>query len=141
MKALFDANVVLDVLLAREPHAEVAATLLSLVDQGRIEGVLCATTVTTIHYLMAKAAGRRRARKHLRDLLAIFAVAPVDRDVLVEATDLEFPDFEDTVQHEAARGSLCSCIVTRNGRDFARATLPVFSPRELLAVILSQEKP
>jgi predicted nucleic acid-binding protein len=42
VKVLFDVNVVLDVLLAREPHAEVAATLLSLVDRGRIKGVLCA---------------------------------------------------------------------------------------------------
>ncbi|MDY0088726.1 MAG: PIN domain-containing protein, partial [Coriobacteriia bacterium] len=52
---LFDTNVVLDVLLDREPHAEVAARLLSLVDQGRLDGMVCATTVTTIHYLASKA--------------------------------------------------------------------------------------
>ena len=47
MKVLFDTNVVLDVLLARQPYAQVSTQLLSLADQGRLHGVLCATTVTT----------------------------------------------------------------------------------------------
>jgi hypothetical protein len=94
--------------------------------------------VTTIHYLMAKAAGRRRAGRHLRDLLAMFAVAPANRDLLAAAADRDLPDFEDAVQHEAARGVSCSCIVTRNAPDSRRSVLPVFSPGELLAVILAQ---
>jgi len=44
MKVLFDTNVVLDVLLAREPFAAVAAQLLSLADKGRIQGVLSGRT-------------------------------------------------------------------------------------------------
>lgn len=55
MRVLFDTNVVLDVLLDREPHAGVAARLFALVDRERLDGVVCATTVTTIHYLAAKA--------------------------------------------------------------------------------------
>ncbi|MBC7292681.1 MAG: hypothetical protein H5T84_01015, partial [Thermoleophilia bacterium] len=35
---LFDTNVVLDVLLAREPYVDVAAQLFTLVDTGAIEG-------------------------------------------------------------------------------------------------------
>ena len=37
MKVLFDTNVVLDVLLARESHAGVAARLFTLVDNERID--------------------------------------------------------------------------------------------------------
>ena len=51
MRVLFDTNVVLDHLLEREPHADAAERLLGLVDTGRLEGVICSTTATTIHYL------------------------------------------------------------------------------------------
>jgi len=140
MKVLFDTNVLLDVLLAREPFAEVAAQLLSLADKGRIQGVLCATTVTTIHYLATKAVGRRQAQKHVRELLAMFEVAPVDGGVLACALDTRFPDYEDAVLHEAARAAGVAAIVTRNTKDFSGATVPVFAPEELLSAALA-EKP
>ncbi|HET6497847.1 MAG TPA: PIN domain-containing protein, partial [Coriobacteriia bacterium] len=82
---MFDTNVVLDVLVDREPHAEIATQLLSLVDSGRLDGVLCATTVTTIHYLASKASTPKEAARQVRELLAMFAVAPVDEGVLASA--------------------------------------------------------
>lgn len=139
MKVLFDTNVVLDVLLDREPHAEAASQLMSLVDKGRIEGVVCATTATTIHYLSAKAVGEKAAADHVRELLAIFDVACVDRDVLNSALDLGFADFEDAVVHESALDAGALAIVTRNGRDFKGSKIPVFDPVELLAAVVAQE--
>ncbi len=137
MKVLFDTNVILDVLLAREPQAQVAARLLSLVDQGRLDGVICATTVTTIHYLATRAVGPALARKHVGELLAMFDVACVDREALENALDLGFDDFEDAVLHEAAKAAEAAAIVTRNGKDFVAASLPVFDPQELLAAVLA----
>jgi predicted nucleic acid-binding protein len=139
MKVLFDTNVILDVLLARAPHAEAAAQLLSLVDRGKIKGVVCATTVTTVHYLATKAVGRREAKKHLKALLAMFEVAPVDQGVLSQALDLSFSDYEDAVLHEAARAVAVAGIVTRNRKDFAEATVPVFAPNELLSGVRATE--
>ncbi len=139
MRVLFDTNVVLDVLLAREPHAATAARLFALVDTGKLEGSLCASTVTTVHYLAAKATGDRRARRLLRELLDLFDLAPVDRLVLETALRLDFVDYEDAVVHEAARACGAAGIVTRNAKDFARATLPVFSPDELLSALVAAE--
>lgn len=139
MKLLFDTNVVLDVLLDRDPHAEVAAQLLSLVDTGRLDGVLCATTVTTIHYLATRAAGESAAKRYVGELLALFDVACVDGPVLLSALGLGFTDFEDAVLHESALAFGATAIVTRNGKDFAGATLPVFDPPELLAAVLATE--
>ena len=139
MKVLFDTNVVLDVLLEREPHLDVAAKLLALVDNGRMEGSICATAVTTIYYIAAKSFGRRRAHAQIQELLALLEVAPVDRDVLDRALDLDFGDFEDAVVHEAARNAGAAAIVTRDFADFANATLPVFDPRELLVSVAAAE--
>jgi len=135
VKVLFDTNVILDHMLGREPHADAAEKLLSLVDSGAIEGVICATTATTIHYLAAKAIGAKSAAEHLRTLLAIFDVACVDSDVLRDALDADFSDYEDAVLHGAALEAGAAAIVTRNGKDFVRSTLPVFDPSELLAAV------
>jgi len=139
MKVLFDTNVVLDVLLARAPHSDVAVQLFNLVDRGRLQGVLCATTITTIHYLATKAAGRAQAKKHLLELMAMFEIAPVDQTVLSQAIELNLPDFEDAVLHESARAFGVAGIVTRNTKDFRGATLPVFSPKELLSGVVASE--
>ncbi|MGO8684588.1 MAG: PIN domain-containing protein [Thermoleophilia bacterium] len=135
MKVLFDTNVVLDVLLERQPHVEAAARLFALLDSRRLEGSICATTVATVFYIASRSFGAKRAQALVRDLLALFDVAGVDRDVLTRALDLGFADFKDAVLHEAARAGGMAAIVTRDGKDFAHASLAVFDPYELLAAI------
>ena len=129
----------LDVLLGREPHVNAGARLFALVDGGRLEGSVCATTVTTVYYIAAKSFGTKRAHELVRDLLLLFDIALVDSDVLGQALNLDFDDFEDAVLHEAARASGMAAIVTRDGAGFARASLPVFRPQELLAAVAAVE--
>jgi len=112
VRVLFDTNVVLDVLLAHAPHLGHATTLLDQVAAKSLDGLLGATTVTTIRYLGTKAAGPAPAQRHLRTLLSLFYVAPVTRAVLTDALELEFPDYEDAVLHEAARHAGATAIVT-----------------------------
>jgi len=137
VKVLFDTNVILDVLLAREPHVSTAAKLFSLVDSERLDGRICATTVTTVDYLATKALGAKQAKKLVRQVLDLFGIAAVDGRVLDAALRLDFDDFEDAVVHEAARACGAAGIVTRNGLDFARASLPVFDPHELLSAVVA----
>ncbi len=140
MKVLLDTNVVLDHLLAREPYVGAAEQVMSLVDDGRLEGVICSTTVTTINCLASKAVGTSVATEHIRKLLMIFDVACVDRDVLRDALDSGFGDFEDAVLHEAARRSGAVAIVTRDAKGFAASELPVFSPAEFLAALRAEQQ-
>ena len=138
MRVLFDTNVVLDHLLEREPFVQAAERLLSLVDTGGLDGMLCSTTVTTIHYLASKVVGAPEAMKYVGELLAIFDVACVDREVLNAAMGAGFSDYEDAVLYEAARAAGASAIVIRNGQDFTRSALPVFTPAELLAALQAE---
>ncbi|WP_028573484.1 PIN domain-containing protein [Desulfonatronum lacustre] len=132
MNVLFDTNVILDVLLDREPFADDAALLLAMVERSEIKGSICATTVTTIHYLAAKVLGTQAAMGHVRSLLALFVVAPVNRVVLESALASGFADFEDAVVHASARHVGAEYIVTRNVPDFKNAALPVLTPSELI---------
>ena len=132
MKALFDTNVILDVLLDRDPFSEEASILLSKVEQSEIIGFACATTITTIHYLTAKALGPQAATRHIKSLLSLFVIAPVNRVVLENAAASKFKDFEDAVLHEAAMHAGAKYIVTRNISDFEKSKLPVYDPKEFL---------
>lgn len=137
MRILFDTNVVLDVLLNRQPYAASASQLMVLVEKKRIDGLLGATTVTTIHYLAMKAVGASRARKHVQTLLGLFEIAPVAQAALLQALSSRFDDYEDAVLHEAARAAGADGIVTRDATGFSRSSLRIYAPDELLRIVTS----
>lgn len=139
MKVLFDTNVVLDLLLDREPWSKTAAELFSKVESGSVEGHLSATTVTTIYYLATKSVGAAKARREVRKLLALCAVAPVNRPVLETALELDFADFEDAVLHEAARQVGAEGIVTRDPGGFKTASLRILAPEECARILEQRE--
>jgi predicted nucleic acid-binding protein len=135
MKVLFDTNVILDVLLDREPFSKNAALLMAKVEQSEIVGFACATTITTIHYLSTKILDQEAASRHIQSLLSLFAIAPVNRLVLENAFAAGFKDFEDAVLHEAAVHAGVQHIVTRNIKDFTKASLPVHEPGKFLGIL------
>lgn len=135
MKVLFDTNIILDVLLDRERFVEPSASLVSLAENNIIDGYLCATTITTIDYLIAKATNREKAKSSIQKLLSIFQIAEVNKDVLLLSTESKFSDFEDAVLHYSGQLAFVDSIVTRNIKDFKKAEYPIYSPDELCGII------
>ena len=135
MRILFNTNVVLDLLLDREPFSTPVARLFSQVERGAIHGYLCATTITTIHYLTEKVIGAERANKEIGKLLSLFEIAPVNRAILESALQLKITDFENAVVHEAAAQAKVQGIVTRDARGFKNSKLSIYTPDELIHII------
>ena len=132
---LTDTNVLLDVLLDRKPHAGASAAVRAAVESRRVLGMLPAHAVTTIHYLIRKEHGSAQARRATGALLRVFGVAAADREVLREALDLDWSDYEDAVTAVAARRSGCDVIVTRNPRDFRGSPVRVLTPEAALPLL------
>ena len=139
MRVLVDTNVVLDVLLERRPFSEAAAQVFALVEESRIEGFLCATTLTTIDDLLGQALAPAKAREALQRLLNLFEIAPVNRPVLEQALRSGIADFEDAVLEQAGRLVAVDAITTRNVRDFGKSTVTVFDPLELISTVKAKE--
>jgi predicted nucleic acid-binding protein len=133
LKVAIDTNVVLDVLLDRDPHVEDSAQILWAAESGAITALLCATTLTTIHYMTVKTLGRTGSIAAIDQLLAIFDVAAVNRQVLQIAATSKIRDYEDAVLAHAAEIAGATAIITRNPKDFAKSGLLVYTPREWLA--------
>ena len=133
MRVMVDTNVVLDVLLARQPFVRASAEVFGLVERAQLKGVLCATTITTVDYLLTQVLPRPAARQALRKLLELFDIAPVTRAVLEEALTSKLTDFEDAVLEQSGRLAGAEVIVTRNQHDFRLSSLKILGPDELLA--------
>jgi predicted nucleic acid-binding protein len=135
VKLLFDINVLLDVLLDREPWSAAASALLSAIESRTAEGFVAAQTLPTVYYVVARAQNRTLAAAAVGDLLRILDVAPVTRMELQEALTYSVPDFEDAVQAAAARAIDADYLVTRNGKDFRDSPVPVADPATVLALL------
>ena len=129
-----DTNVVLDVLLQRPMLADSARPVMRQVELGSLTASLCATTVTTLDYLLGRRFDAATSRQALRELLRLFGVAPVNRAVLDAALASGMRDFEDAVLAHAALASGATAIVTRNLRDFATSPVRAYTPEQWLAL-------
>ncbi len=136
-RLLLDVNLILDVLLDRRPHSEVASAVWTGVEMGAAHGLLSAHAVTTIHYLNTRAVGAKMARATTEALLSVFDVAVVDEAVLRSAAAMGWRDFEDAVTTAAALRARCDAIVTHNPKDFAKASIRVLKPAEAAAALMA----
>ncbi len=135
MRALIDTNVILDVLLRRDPHYSHSAEIWALVEQGLAQGSIAAHAVTTVHYVVRKHLGAPRATEVIRLVLDVFDVADVSAAVLARSIALEWPDFEDAVTASAALAANCDLIVTRDTSGFSRSPVKALTPRSALSVM------
>jgi len=133
LRVIVDTNIVLDVLLKREPFVKDAVDIFCLAEESRIDAFLCATTITTIDYLLSQSLKTSQARDALRKLIALFEIATVNRLVIERALGSKINDFEDAILAEAGQMAGVDSIVTRNTKDFAGASLKVFDPKEFLS--------
>ncbi len=134
-RILFDTNVVLDVLLDRQPYVEASAAAWAAVETGISEGMLAAHAVTTIHYLVRKEMGNIKARRIVSAILRVFGVATVDGAVVQEALQLPLSDFEDAVTAAAARLAGCECIVTRDPKGFRGSPVRALTPEAVTPLL------
>ena len=134
-QALIDTNVVLDVLLDRQPHVEGSAAVWAAVETGLSKGFLAAHAITTIHYLVRRELGSARAKRTVAAILRIFDVAAVDGTVIQEALQLSLPDFEESVTAAAAQLAGCDVIVTRDPNGFRGSPVRTLTPEAALPIL------
>lgn len=137
MKVLLDVNLVLDVLIEREPFYGDSSAVFQRVEEGDDEGYLSALTFPILFYLMSKTMNQTRATHILQDLRTVFHVAPVGAEVVDRALSSGFNDFEDAIQYHSALEVDGDYVLTRNKGDFIDTDIPVLRPEEFLAAMES----
>lgn len=132
MKILIDTNIILDLILERQPFADNAIALFEQIEQGNLEGYIATTTITNIFYIIRKTEGREVALEAIHRLLTTLQFCPVNRQTVETALNLGLKDFEDSIQLACATLHQLDGILTRDHKDFNASTLPVYTPTDLL---------
>ena len=136
LRMMIDTNVILDVLLAREPFHDHSKAVLSLCESREIQGFISASAATDIFYLVRRGLGStNEAYKALGHILDIVKVLTDTNTDVTEAFLLRAPDFEDCLLATCAKSNKCSGIITRNKKDFLGFGVPPYSPEEILEIM------
>jgi predicted nucleic acid-binding protein len=134
-RILVDLNVLLDAVLERAPHVEVATNIWRAVETRRVTGLVAGHGVTTLFYLFSRARGADSARRAVAHLLSVFGVAAVRQATLQRALTLGWTDFEDAACAAAAEAAGCDFIVTRDPAGFSASPVQTVDPATALALL------
>lgn len=137
MNLFLDANVLLDLLMRREPHVEEAVRLFKKAESGHVSLFASTLTYTNIYYIIRKKSGDKKlVKQQLNDLLSIVSLTPVSAAEIEGALKGYISDFEDGIQYQSAKRSGLEYIVTRDKKDFKSVEdLRVLSPNEALEIL------
>src|SRR5258708_914565 len=133
-KIFLDTDVALDHLADRQPFAEYAHRIFALAELGELTVCLSSLSFSNLYYILRKLKGHADALTLLGKLKLLVRISSVAEAEIQFALSSSFKDFEDAIQHFAAKaeGSI-SAIVTRNKGDYTTSEIPVLSPDEFLA--------
>ena len=134
-KVFLDTNVLLDLLLTREPFLPAIERIIDLSISGSISLYVAPTTITNIHYIVSKLEGKTKADMAVEKMLALVRVEHLNESVIKQAHFSAFKDFEDAVQNFCAEAGGHKIIITRNTKDFMLSKLAIFTPLEYLAQV------
>ena len=132
MRVLVDTNVVLDVLLKRDPWAASASAMWKAIDDGQLVGYITASAITDIFYVARRLTDLDTAQEAVQTCLEAFEICAVDRQVLERAIGLAGKDFEDNLQIACAEADELDAIVSRDLEGFASTSITFLAPDSLL---------
>lgn len=130
---LIETDVILDFFFDRKPFAEFATELFVLCETEQIKGYTTAVIISNVYYLLRKTAPHDIIIEKLKQLLVIIDVVIMDREVVIDALNSKFKDFEDALQnYSAINNGTIQIILTRNIKDFQNSSLAIISPEMFL---------
>ena len=134
MRLMIETNILLDVLVKREPFYEASREVLRLCEEKKVQGFLSASAATDIFYLVRRHLhSTESAYKCLGYVLDILKVLTVTNEDVINAYTKKAHDFEDCLLAVCAVSNKCDYIITRNKKDFEEFDIETLSPEELLS--------
>ncbi len=130
---LIDTDVLLDFFFDRQPFSEFAAEVLDHCEEKSINGFTTAVIICNVYYLLRKTDKHEIIVEKLKQLLTIIDIVKMDKEVVFDALNSEFKDFEDGLQNfSAVQNGEIRIILTRNIKDFKKSKLAVLTPESYL---------
>ena len=130
--ALIDTNVLLDHLAHRDGFFQDAAVIFSMVDEGKLIGIVSSLSIVNCAYVLPKHYDGNAVLDQIKTILRMFTISNVDASVLEQAATLEPYDYEDAVQYVSALPYHPDLVITRDKKGFNDLDILVMTPAEFV---------
>ena len=131
---LVDLNIILYA-LNKDTFFEESARIIDLCEKRKLKGYVCAHEITTLSYFLEKKSKNIKKNKFIiSNILDIFSVLNINKEILKEALFSEIDDYEDAVIDVSALHNEIDYIVTKNMKDFKKSKTKVLTPGEFLVL-------
>jgi predicted nucleic acid-binding protein len=136
-RILIDTDIILDFFFDRQPFAENASKIFSLCESKKITGFVTPVIISNVYYLLRQSAKHEKVIEKLKLLVSITEIAVMDKEVVTQALNSDFKDFEDALQNYSAEiHKEIDLIITRNTKDFKNSKLAVMTPDNYIKSIV-----
>lgn len=133
-KIFLDTDVILDFALAREPFFQNAQHLFTLIESNILQGFTSSLIIANCYYILQKFYSHKEAIQIIQNLIQLLNILPVHKTDLQNSIKSNFKDFEDGIQASVAKENQIKILLTRNLKDYSKATLTILSPDEFLKI-------
>lgn len=134
-KVFVDTDVCIDLLSGRQPFNKSAELLFSLGDTKAVKLYVSSLSFSNIDYVLRSQYSATHSRQVIGKFKTLVNVLAVDSKTIDLAIASDFNDFEDAIQYSCALENNLTTLVTRNIKDYKKATIKVLTPETFLSAV------
>ena len=106
--------------------------MFSLADTGKIKLCVSSLSFSNIDYVLLSQYSSTHSRQIIAKFKTLVQVLAVDSKTIDFAIASDFKDFEDAIQYACALENNLTIIITRNLKDYKKASIIVLTPESYL---------
>ncbi len=137
-KVLIDTDVILDFFFDKQPYVEYSAQVIGLCETKKIIGFITPVIYSNVYYILRRTARHDKVIDNLKQLLMITDVLLMDKEVVSNALNSGFKDFEGSLQNFAAmKHGEIDLKLTRNLKGFSKSEIGILTPESYIKSIIA----
>jgi predicted nucleic acid-binding protein len=135
IKVFVDTDICIDLLSGRKPFNKTAEILFSLADNKKVKIYVSSLSFSNIDYVLRSQYSSTHSRQLIGKFKTLVNVLLVDSKTIDLAITSDFNDFEDAIQYSCAIENSLTTLITRNVKDYKKASIAVLTPESFIALI------
>ena len=133
-KVFIDSDIILDLLMKREPYYLSSVKLFDLIENKKIIGYVSPLIFSNLYYIIRKLENREKAINSLKKLKILLKILTIDEKIIELSLSSNFKDFEDSIQYYTAIENDIRNFITRNIHDYKSVKINVFTADEYINI-------
>ncbi|MCX6384481.1 MAG: PIN domain-containing protein [Actinobacteria bacterium] len=131
-KLFIDTDIILDLVLKREPFFHDSQRVLSLIERNYFLGFTSSLILANCYYIINSNRDKKTALKTISKLRSILNILPFTDKEIGESLNSNITDFEDGIQYFIALNNKINNLITRNISDYKGLDINVLTPKDFL---------